>query len=457
MSSNVIPWRRNLILLWIGQLLGFVGYSAVIPFIPLYMKYELGMVDKGDLAKAITAFHICSTLCLAIISPVWGWVADRYGRKLMLLRAYFANAFIFPLMGFCIPISIFINKGLGLVGIGAVATPFAILLVTRILASCFSGSANAAQALIVSTTPDEHQGFALGVFSTATWSGQMAGLVVGSVVVEKFGYQVAFITLGATYIISGVINLFVKENFVRMKIDPEKAKNKSRWNFSGYTISTVYILFFLILAAMGKNMESEYLSLKVDNMVGHELAIRWTAYVSAASAIGGIIAGFMLGKLTDKCRPMQLLIPLLALSGAFGLAQGASRDIAIGGVVIPGIWLLITSRFLAFVATGGIEPVLQRLLARITPTERRGSVFGFAMTCRMLGSMFGSMASGAIYYFWGADTVFYGGGVLFVLVMPLVISIFPLIKRQFPDSMKSGSELAREAEAAKNGEASAKA
>ena len=67
------------------------------------------------------------------------------------------------------------------------------------------------------------------------------------------------------------------------------------------------------------------------------------------------------------------------------------------------------------------------------------------------------MASGAIYYFWGADTVFYGGGVLFVLVMPLVISIFPLIKRQFPESMKSGSELAREAEAAKNGEASAKA
>ena len=100
MSSNAIPWRRNLILLWIGQLLGFVGYSAVIPFIPLYMKYELGMVDKGDLAKALTAFHICSTLCLAIISPVWGWVADRYGRKLMLLRAYFANAFIFPLMGF---------------------------------------------------------------------------------------------------------------------------------------------------------------------------------------------------------------------------------------------------------------------------------------------------------------------------------------------------------------------
>ena len=456
-SNNAIPWKRNLFLLWIGQLLGFVGYSAAIPFIPLYMKYELGMDTQEEMAKALTAFHICSTLCLAVISPVWGWVADRYGRKLMLLRAYFANSFIFPLMGFCIPISIYINKALGVVGLGAWATPFGVLLVTRILASCFSGSANAAQALIVSTTPDEHQGFALGVFSTATWSGQMAGLVVGSVVVDTFGYKVAFLTLGATYFISGIINLFVKEQFVRQQIDPEKAKNKSRWNFSGYTASTVYLLFFLMLAAMGKNMETEYLSLKVDSMVGHDLAIRWTAYVSAASAIGGIIAGFMLGKLTDKCRPMQLLIPLLALSGAFGLAQGASRDLTVFGVVIPGIWLLIASRFLAFVATGGIEPVLQRLLSRITPKERRGGVFGFAMTCRMLGTMFGSMASGAIYYFWGADTVFYGGGVLFVLVMPLVIGIFPLIKRQFPDSMKSGSELAREAEAAKNGEAPAKA
>lgn len=438
MSNNAIPWKRNLILLWIGQLLAFVGYSAAIPFIPYYIKDELKITSQEDVAKAIASFHICSTLCLAIISPVWGWVADRYGRKLMLLRAYFANAFIFPLMGFCIPISIYINKALGLVGIGAVVTPFGLLLVTRIMASLFSGSGNAAQALIVSTTPDEHQGFALGVFSTAVWSGQMAGLIVGSLVVEKFGYQVAFISLGVTYIISGVINLFVKENFVRQAIDPEKAKNKSRWNFSGYTVSTIYVLMFLMLAAMGKNMETEYLALKIETMVESKLS--WTAYISAAAAIGGIIAGFSLGKLADKCRPMQLLIPLLALTGALTLAQGGCRDLMICGMVIPGVWLLFFSRFLAFVAGGGIEPVLQRLLARITPPERRGGVFGFAMTCRMLGTMLGSLTSGIIYYHFGADRVFYGGGILFFLIIPLVCVIFPIIKRQFPDSMQVGEE-----------------
>ena len=434
MNNNTIPWKRNLILLWIGQLLAFVGYSAAIPFIPYFIKDELGITSQEGLAKAIASFHICSTLCLAVISPVWGWVADRYGRKLMLLRAYFANAFIFPMMGFCIPISLYLNKLLGLVGIGAVVTPFAVLLVTRIMASLFSGSGNAAQALIVSTTPDEHQGFALGVFSTAVWSGQMAGLIVGSLVVEKFGYQVAFISLGVTYIISGVINLFVKENFVRQQIDPEKAKNKSRWNFSGYTVSTIYVLMFLMLAAMGKNMETEYLALKIESMV--EAKLSWTAYISAAAAIGGIIAGFSLGKMADKCRPMQLLIPLLALTGALSLAQGGCRDLVICGMVIPGVWLLFISRFLAFVAGGGIEPVLQRLLARITPPERRGGVFGFAMTCRMLGTMLGSLTSGIIFYHFGADMVFYGGGVLFFLVIPLVAVIFPVIKRQFPYSMQ---------------------
>ena len=434
MSSNVIPWKRNLILLWIGQLLGFVGYSAAIPFIPYYIKDVLGLSSQGELATALASFHICSTLCLAIISPVWGMVADRFGRKLMLLRAYFANAVIFPLMGFCIPISIYINKALGFVGIGALATPFGVLLVTRIMASLFSGSGNAAQALIVSTTPDEHQGFALGVFSTAVWSGQMAGLIVGSLVVEKFGYQVAFVSLGVTYVISGVINLFVKENFVRQKIDPEKLKNKSRWNFTGYTISTVYILMFIMLAAMGKNMETEYLPLKIESMI--EFKLSWTAYISAAAAIGGIIAGFTLGKMADKCRPMQLLIPLLALTAALTLAQGACRDLTVFGVVIPGVWLLLISRFLAFVAGGGIEPVLQRLLSRITPPERRGGVFGFAMTCRMLGTMLGSLTSGIIYYHFGANKVFYGGGILFFLVIPLICAIFPVIKRQFPGSME---------------------
>ena len=70
MSSNAIPWRRNLILLWIGQLLGFVGYSAAIPFIPYYIKDVLGLSSQEELAKALASFHICSTLCLAIISPV---------------------------------------------------------------------------------------------------------------------------------------------------------------------------------------------------------------------------------------------------------------------------------------------------------------------------------------------------------------------------------------------------
>ena len=442
MSEKAIPWRRNLILLWIGQLLGFVGYSAAIPFIPYYIKDELGMSSQADIAKALASFHICSTLCLAIISPVWGWVGDRYGRKLMLLRAYFANAFIFPLMGFCIPISIFLNKALGVVGAGAWVTPFGVLLATRILASMFSGSGNAAQALIVSTTPDEHQGFALGVFSTAVWSGQMAGLIMGSVVVKHFGYQVAFVTLGATYIVSGVINLFVKENFVRQKIDPEKLKNKSRWNFTGYTVSTVYVLMFLLLAAMGKNMETEYLALKIEAMVADKLS--WTAVISAAAAIGGIIAGFTLGKMADKCRPMQLLIPLLALTGALTFAQGASRDLVVFGKTIPGIWMLLISRFLAFVAGGGIEPVLQRLLARITPPERRGGVFGFAMTCRMLGSMLGSLTSGIVFYYFGADKVFYGGSILFFLVIPLVCAIFPMIKRQFPDSMDLGAKAKKE-------------
>ena len=91
---------------------------------------------------------------------------------------------------------------------------------------------------------------------------------------------------------------------------------------------------------------------------------------------------------------------------------------------------------LAFVAGGGIEPVLQRLLSRITPPERRGGVFGFAMTCRMLGTMLGSLTSGIIYYHFGANKVFYGGGILFFLVIPLICAIFPVIKRQFPGSME---------------------
>ena len=80
-----INWKRNLLISWIGCFFTGASFSLVMPFIPLYIE-ELGAPASqvpllSGLAISITA------LAAAIVAPIWGNLADRKGRRLMMIRA----------------------------------------------------------------------------------------------------------------------------------------------------------------------------------------------------------------------------------------------------------------------------------------------------------------------------------------------------------------------------------
>ena len=95
-----ISWKRNLAAIWLGQLLSMAGTAMTLPFIPIYMRVELGIVDDGARAMATSLFFSLGMLSFCFSNPIWGALGDRYGRKLMLLRAYFITAVTFPAMYF---------------------------------------------------------------------------------------------------------------------------------------------------------------------------------------------------------------------------------------------------------------------------------------------------------------------------------------------------------------------
>ena len=144
-----INWKRNLAAIWCGQIFSTAGTSMTIPFIPIYIRSELGIADEGARALAVSLFFSLGLFSFCLSNPLWGALGDKYGRKLMLLRAYFVTAVTFPAMYF-------------------MPNLFWLLLM-RFVASMFSGTVAAAQALAAVTTPDKHQGFALGALSAAFW------------------------------------------------------------------------------------------------------------------------------------------------------------------------------------------------------------------------------------------------------------------------------------------------
>ena len=72
-------WKRNLILLWFSQLIVMSGFSAMIPFIPLFIKKQYGITSDGEIAFYVAFFNFLGTLAYAVFCPIWGVLADRFG------------------------------------------------------------------------------------------------------------------------------------------------------------------------------------------------------------------------------------------------------------------------------------------------------------------------------------------------------------------------------------------
>ena len=169
-----INWKKNLFVVWLSQFLAMVGFGCCMPFIPLLLKENLHIDDDSLRGLYVSIYYLAAMISLCIATAVWGVLADRFGRKLMLLRASYAAAIFYPLL--------------------ALAPNFWVLATIRFVCSFFSGTVNPAQTLLIATTPADRHGFVLGVLSTATSAGNMLGYLMGGLIVHYFGYTEAFFT-----------------------------------------------------------------------------------------------------------------------------------------------------------------------------------------------------------------------------------------------------------------------
>jgi MFS family permease len=174
----------------------------------------------------------------------------------------------------------------------------------RALSALFTGTVNPAQALLVSNTPKEHHGYVLGVLSTAVWSGHLTGYLLGGVIVEVWGCMTAFLSCSALYFISGLmVQFFVREDFHRPE---KKAVGKSR-KLSGEILApgVITLLVMFMLMGAGRRIDQPFVAMLVELVNGEKAAALWTGIISAGGAVGGVIAGFGFGTLSDRYPPRK--------------------------------------------------------------------------------------------------------------------------------------------------------
>lgn len=387
MSTSEINWKKNLCFAWVSQVLSLMGFAFAMPFVAFYIQKDLGISDPDKAKMWMGAFETCGYISLAIMAPIWGLVADRFGRKLMMLRANFGAAVTVGLMGL---------------------TPnIQILLLLRFIQGGLIGTVSAAQTLVASYTPYNRQGTALGIMSSAVFAGQSLGYWLGGEFAYRFGYKAAFwMAAGILFLSVLVVVLGIEERF-------ERNEHREKDTFGGFSIRGLAGPILLLLAVMAfvARLDSPMLPFLVQEIHGEVRgAERWVSRVNVMFSAGAFLAGFIWGWVADRVAPPKMARICAVATGASMIPQ------ALASSFMP----IMVGRFSMAFFGGGLDPVFQIWLARVTPADRRGSIFGWAVTVKSVGWGVGPCLSVWVGVNYGVRACFLVAAIFYILLIPLI-------------------------------------
>lgn len=430
MDDALYPyWKRNLTVIWITQFFTLGAISLVLPFVPYYLRELAPAASDGQLRAYSAISALVTQVAFAIAAPVWGWVADRFGRKKMLLRAVFGASAVMLLMGFSRTVGEFIAL--------------------RFIQGLLTGTMSASMTLVSCSTPPEKRGFALGILSSSFFSGDMAGLTLGGILAENFGYRNSFYITSTILAVMAVCVLFgAVEKFT--PAPPERQDDAGgrlgrllhSWKALIWPMLPILLLY--VFASLSRYLDQSQLALYIERLNGgsafggKELC---TSVIMGAGSLGAIISGFTLSRFIDK-RAKFIAVSIGVVAGCAMLMMAFLPHLLPMEPRIPLVWLahpglsatagvlaLIPLRFIMVFAAGGMEPICHSWLTKATSPEHQGVMFGYAQTFRAIGSSLAHIAAGVIAPTLGLTAIYIAGPVAFLVFVAAVQLSYPHIQR----------------------------
>jgi DHA1 family multidrug resistance protein-like MFS transporter len=339
-------WRRNVYVLFVSQLLSTAGFGIIFPFLPLYVK-ELGVATRGSVEFWSGMVFSSQGITMMIMAPIWGSFADRYGRKLMLVRATLGGAVILALMGF--------------------VQSAEQLTLLRAIQGLITGTLAAANALVAASSPRERSGESLGLVQTANWTGIAAGPVLGGVIGDAFGFRESFWITGTLLGLSGLAVLFlVHEEFTPRAADSERSITadyrailRAPGMFNLYGLSFTRSLAFSVILPIAP--------LFVASLMQRESGVATiTGIVMGVSAFAGALSAIWLGHLGDRIGHRRVLVGSTVAALIFYVPQP----------FVTSAWQLVILQACSGFAAGGMVPAIGALMNLWTPTGGQGATYG---------------------------------------------------------------------------------
>ena len=402
-----MSWKILLAMMVTFALMMSSSYTMLIPFLPIYMQSELGATaDNVSLWSGVT--YAITFAISAFVSPIWGKLSDKMGKKPMIIRASFLLA---------------ITYFLG----GIVRTPFELFLV-RAFQGIASGLWPACLVMMSACVPKNKIGISMGLMQSANICGGIIGPLLGGILATAFGMRNSFyVGAVALSLITVTTILFIKEPPVAPEKEINKAQNTSYLSF----IKDKNILILLLCVCMTHLVILQIqpiVSLYVQQLSHNsDKAVLLTGFIMSLGGIAGALASPLWGKTGQKVGFYKTITLAFISAGLLMSLQGVPNSLVLFGLM----------QFLCGLGFSGIFPSANSILVLLTPPSSRGMGFGSLFSAQMIGGALGPVIGGVIVSFMSFNTVYIiSGSILFV------IGIY--LKFFAPESFKQKASLTKD-------------
>jgi DHA1 family multidrug resistance protein-like MFS transporter len=400
LTGSMSAWKRTWWVVFAANLITSIGMMSFLPFFPSILT-DLGVADEEARKVWAGVLFGAAPLAAAIMGPIWGSIGDRYGRKIMVVRALLAITLFVGAMGFA-------------------KSPW-VLLALRLGQGIFSGFIPPSITLVSVGAPRELQGRVTSSLQAALPAGMILGPVVGELIASLAGTSQVFFFVAALAGTSALaVALLAREDpSSRLTLEPfstmefpwgsllSGAWGDLRLVLANARIQLALLVLFVEQFALGAT--NPLLEIHAEHLLGAlpGEAARQTSWLFSGLAIAGVIATPLWGRFGDRFGHERALCLSVVSSGLLLGLHAAARTFS----------ALLVLRVSLGATTPGANVASFGIAALETGEDRRGGAMGAVFSARALAVSIGASLGGALSSLLGIRGLFLASGVGVLLLL----------------------------------------
>ena len=360
-----------------------IGFGIIIPLLPFYAE------TYGASPQKVTMLMVTFSFFQFIAAPIWGYLSDKYGRKIIILVTLLGSIIAYILLAYS-------------------QTLYG-LFFARAFAGFMAGNISTAQAYIADITDKNNRAKAMGLFGAAFGIGFILGPAIGGVLAgsdpKNPNVFLPPIAAASLSFIALVLALFIlKDNRSMIKNNKNKRILSLIEAIKIPNLRQLILLSFIVTLVFA-SMESTF-------SLWSERTFNWGAeqngFIFAFAGICGVLVqGF-------------LISPLVKRFGEAFLCITGIIFISIGMLSVAISYLnyhaYISMSLIAF-GLGFFLPTISTLIVNIVSEDRRGWVLGVNQSVSSLSRIIGPAIAGFLFEFYGKNSPYIFGSIILILFL----------------------------------------